>query len=262
MKDAGLSRERPVTVAGRFAAALRFLTVIPLPTRLGTSEEELTGATLFFPLVGLLIGGLTLVIVWGLGLLLPPMVTAVLAVGVLLSFSGGLHLDGLADSADGFFSSRPREQILEIMRDSATGVMGATAIFLLLLLKFSCLISLDDNLLPVILLMPIGGRTALLLMMAMLPYARSGGGLATLFYTSRSRLTALWGLLLFVVAAWFFGGGRGVAAVVAVILVALLFSWFCRVKIGGATGDTLGATCELAETVVALVFVVGIEITP
>ncbi len=247
---------------GRFAAAFRFLTIIPLPGALGTSERELAGALPFFPVVGLLLGAFAVPAAWMLSLLLPPMVMAVLVTFVLLAFSGGLHLDGLADTADGFFSSRPRERILEIMRDSATGAMGVIALVLLLVLKITCLASLSTSLLPVVFLMPLAGRTAILLMMGLLPYARTRGGLATLFYSRRSRAVALWALVLFAVAAGLTAGVRGGMAVLAVAFMVLLFGGFCRAKIGGATGDTLGAACELAEVVVALVFAVRFGVLP
>jgi len=247
-----------ISLIGRFAAALRFLTIIPLPGSLGTTEDELTGATSFFPLVGLLLGCIAVPLVWLLHLLLPPLVIAVLATLFLLAFSGGLHLDGLADTADGFFSSRPKEKILEIMRDSATGAMGVIAIVVLLLLKVACLASLDTNLLPVVLLMPLAGRTAILLMMALLPYARPQGGLATLFYSRRSRMVAICSFVFFSATALLLTGVQGGLAVLAVALLVALFSWFCQRKIGGATGDTLGASCELAEAAVAFAFVISL----
>ncbi len=244
--------------SGRFVAAFRFLTIFPLPGKLGTTKQELAGATPCFPLVGLLLGAIALPLVGLLQMLFPPAVTAVLTTLVLLAFSGGLHLDGLADTADGFFSSRPRERIFEIMRDSATGAMGVIALVVLLLLKTVCLSTLSASLLAAVFLMPIAGRTAILLMMAILPYARSQGGLATLFYSRRSKLVGLWSLVFFGVAAWLTAGIRGLAAVLAVGLLVIVFSWFCRAKIGGATGDTLGAACEMAETVVALVFAAAV----
>ncbi len=240
---------------GSFMAALRFLTILPLPGQLGTTERELAGGLPFFPLIGLLIGCLTVPVSWGMYLLFPPLVTALLATLILLAFSGGLHLDGLADTADGFFSARPRERILEIMRDSATGAMGVTALIMLLLLKVICLGSMSGKMLIFsVFLMPIAGRTAILLLMALLPYVRVQGGLGTLFYSRKSRLTAVWSLLFFAAMAWFTGGIRGAVAVLAVVLLTLLFALFCHRKINGATGDTLGAVCELSEAAVALVF--------
>lgn len=248
-----------IDTIGFFVAALRFLSVIPLSGNFGTSKEELGRAVPFFPLVGLLFSCIALPLAWGLSQILPPAVTGVLVVFILLSFSGGLHLDGLADTADGFFSARPRERILEIMRDSATGAMGVIALVLLLSLKVSCLASMKEQLFLAIFLMPLAGRSAILLLMALLPYARPEGGLGSLFKnsfaTKQARLRALAALLLFIGISWMAAGPQGILAVFAVLLITGIFALFCRQKIGGVTGDTLGAACELAEATVALVFV-------
>jgi adenosylcobinamide-GDP ribazoletransferase len=238
----------------RFLAALRFLTIIPIPGKRGHRESDLIASLPYFPLVGLLIGlgaaGLSLLF-W---FLFPPMLTAVLVVIILLGASGGLHMDGLCDSADGFFSSRPREQMLEIMRDSRVGAMGVMAIVLVLGLKISALTSLDNNSLPrTVLLMPLTGRCSLLILMAVLPYARLEGGLATLFYTRSAGVAAVWSVILLLLTGWLAAATAGVIACLAAIVFVLLFAVYCRAKIGGATGDTLGAGCELAEAAVALV---------
>lgn len=245
------------SLPGRFAAALRFLTIFPLPGKLGTTQEELAGSLLFFPLVGVLIGGITSALAGLLQLFFPPFVTAVLVTSALAVFSGALHLDGLADSADGFFSSRPRERILEIMRDSSTGAMGVLTLVLLILCKVSCLDALVTTrfLLPAVFLMPLAGRSAILLLMSFLPYARPDGGLATLFYSRNARFAAFWALALCIGLAAGLAGARGIAAVLAVVALVFFFSLYCQRKIGGATGDTLGAVSELAEAMVALVFV-------
>jgi len=248
-----------INTIGSFVAALRFLSIIPFAGSLGTNEEELTRSVPFFPLVGLLFACIALPLTWCLSLVLPPAVTAVLTVFILLAFSGGLHLDGLADTADGFFSARPRERMLEIMRDSTSGAMGVMALILLLSLKIACLASMNNQLLIAVFLMPIAGRVAILLLMAMLPYARAEGGLGSLFKdsfnTQQARLRALAALLVLSGLSWAAAGPQGILAVFAVLLMTALFALFCRHKIGGVTGDTLGAACELAEAVVALVFV-------
>ena len=246
-----------------FVAAVRFLTIIPLPGRFGSGSEELARAVPFFPLVGLLLGCVAVPIAWGLHTLAPPLATAVLLVFLLLSFSGGLHLDGLADTADGFFSARPREQMLKIMRDSATGAMGVIALVLVLVLKVACLSTMPGNTLVVsVFLIPIAGRIAILLLMGLLPYIRPEDGIGSVFstyYDNRHAMTmALAGLIAFGGTAWAAAGSRGVLAAFVVLLLPALFAVFCRRKIGGVTGDTLGAVCELTEAVVALVFVLRI----
>lgn len=241
--------------AGRFLAAVRFLTVFPWPSSRDFPGDHLRLCLVFFPAVGLVLGLLGGGAAFFLWTLLPGPVAAVVITLVLLSFSGALHLDGLADTADGFFSSRPREGILAIMRDSRTGPMGVIALVMLLLLKTTSLAGLDrDTAWRAVLLMPLTGRSAIVLMMALLPYARPEGGLATLFYTGRPGRAALAGGALSMVIAPAVAGTGGTGAILLAAGAVLLFSLFCSRKIGGATGDTLGAGCEIAETAAALSF--------
>lgn len=238
---------------GRCFAAFRFLTVFPLPTSLGLDPEDLPGSTLFFPVVGLVLGLLAAAgarLMWEV---FPPPAAAVLLTFLLLMFSGGLHLDGLADTADGFFSARDRPAILEIMRDSRIGVMGVAALFLVLSLKVSCLAVMDPRLvLRAALIMPLAGRCSLLLAMVLLPYVRPEGGLGTLFYSPHLRPAAAAGSIILFGVSGAVLGFRGLAAAVLVSAGAILFSGICRMKIGGATGDTLGAASEIGETVLLL----------
>jgi adenosylcobinamide-GDP ribazoletransferase len=239
-----------------FFAAIRFLTIIPVPGKIGTGESDLAGSLAMFPLVGLLIGALTGGIFCLVGPYLPQAVMAVLAVTLLLGFSGGLHLDGVADCADGFFSSRPREQMLEIMRDSRIGTMGVVALFLVLSLKVAALISVPkEEIWSMLILMPIAGRCSLPLMMAVLPYARPEGGLAAAFYERGAVLEAVWAAGLLMLSCWLLAGIIGLMIAPLVIVVVLLFCLYCKKMIGGATGDTLGADCEISEAVSAVCYV-------
>ena len=232
-------------------AAFRFLTIFPLPGRLGTSSDALARSTVFFPVVGLALGIFALAASWLATLVLPGPVASVLLVLVLLCFSGGLHADGLADTADGFFSARPREKILEILRDSRIGAMGVLALIMVLALKTASLAVLDQQaFFRASLLMPLLGRAAIVLTMAMLPYARSEGGLATLFYGRPVRRAALFALALAFVCCLALLGLDGLALVMAWLTLTGLFARLCKKKIGGATGDTLGAFCELSEALV------------
>ena len=243
-------------------AALRFLTILPFPGRFGTEQRDLAHAAPFFPVVGLVLGTLAALLAKLFFFLLSSLPAAVLSTFVLLAFSGGLHLDGLADTADGFFSARTRERILEIMKDSNIGTMGAIALIVVLLLKISCLASLpslDKQVLPAVFLMPLAGRTAILMLMALLPYVRQEGlGLlfAVYFHTTRGKLIALAGLIFSLLFAEALAGTQGIVAILAMSLLIFFFAMLCQRKIGGATGDTLGAACELAETTTLLVFAV------
>jgi len=234
-------------------AALRFLTIVPLPGAWGTSEEDLAGSTAFFPVVGLLLGLIAGAAAFGLSHLLPPWPATAAVVILLALFSGGLHVDGLSDTADGFMSSRPRERILEIMKDSRIGAMGALAIGSVLMLKTASLASLSlAGFWKAAVLMPLAGRCAIVIQMAALPYARPEGGLAAVFYRSRTWTPLVAATLLMVAVGWVLGGRAGVVAMGVVVAGTILFNALCRRKIGGATGDTLGASCEIGETLTAV----------
>jgi adenosylcobinamide-GDP ribazoletransferase len=237
----------------RFLAAIQFLTILPLPRGLSPDERALGGSLPFFPVVGLGIGAAVAASDWVLGLLFPVGVTSVLAVILLIAASGGLHLDGLADTADGFFSSRPRERILEIMRDSRTGPMGVAAIVCLVALKIALIASIaSPDRAWVLLLTPVAGRCALLIQMALLPYVRPEG-LARVFHRNRSLAHAPWALMFLIAAGGLAGGIPGLVAGGVSFLFALLFTAYVRQRIGGLTGDTLGAACEWTELAPALV---------
>jgi adenosylcobinamide-GDP ribazoletransferase len=237
----------------RFFAALGFLTVVPVPAGWSGGGRELSRCPPFFPPVGLLIGAAAAAWTWGLGRVLPAWPASVLTIIALIGVSRGLHLDGLSDTADGFLSSRPRERILEIMKDSHVGAMGVMAIVCVVLLKVAALGSLSEVVRwRAVLLMPVAGRCALVVSMAALPYARATGGLGALFYRGRSRLDAVWAVLFSGLAGSAVAGLAGLVAFGLSVVLTLLFAVYSYRKIGGATGDTLGAACELAEIVPAL----------
>jgi adenosylcobinamide-GDP ribazoletransferase len=175
-------------------------------------------------------------------------VTSVLAVILMIAASGALHIDGLADTADGFFSARPRDRILAIMKDSRSGPMGVVAIVCVVVLKIALIASVAG---PwrwwVLLLTPLAGRCAFLVHFALLPYVRPEGGLAGIFHRNRSRGHALWALAVLLIVGYLTGGVPGLIAGGCAFLTALLLAAYSFRRIGGLTGDTLGAACELTE---------------
>ena len=265
MADGGsaVEEQRPLRLALRFPlasllAGFRFLTIIPVPWGAEKDGRFFQASLLWFPLIGLVIGAAVAFPVALCGALLPPSVTAVFAMILLAGISGCLHLDGLADSGDGLLSARPREQALEIMRDSRSGAMGMVFLIFVILAKYAALSSLPLSvLLAAVIFMPMAGRTAILLSMALLPYARSGDGLGRLFYSPDKVTVAVLGLLFCGVVALLFASLQVALSVLfAVFLTVALFSFCCYGKFGGATGDTLGAVCELTEFAVAVSFAV------
>ena len=237
-------------------AAFRFLTIFPIPGAYGTDAEDLKGALLYFPVVGLVLGLLSGAAAWMAWNFLPAFVAAVIISFLLLSFSGALHLDGLADTADGFFSSRDRVRILEIMRDSRVGVMGVTALVMILLLKVSVFAGMENKMAAEAgFLAPVAGRSALVLMVFVLPYVRKESGLGTPFYFARNGWALVLALFLFLGSCIIVQGLAGLVAGSVVLVLIFFFSRLCQRKIDGATGDTLGASCELAETMMLFSFV-------
>ena len=236
-----------------FLAAIQFLTIIPVPGGQTVREADIERCAPFFPVVGLLIGCLVALFDHFISGLFPSFPAAVLTVLALLIITGGLHMDGLADTADGVFSVRARERMLEIMRDSRIGAMGVLAIVFIIALKIAALVPLPlPQRLAILVLMPIGGRFAMLLMLTALPYARKDGGLATLFIARRSWLNPVFAIIFLGAAGWFVGAWTGLVATLAAVVAAGLVSWYIYRKIGGFTGDTIGAASEITETVLAL----------
>jgi len=231
-----------------FFAALSFLTIVRIPSAWCGDEAELSRSLNWYALVGLLIGIFMALLDWVLCALLPgTLLPSALLVVTLIGVSGGMHLDGVADSADAFMSSRTRDAMLTIMKDSCIGAMGALSIACLLLLKFAALASLSAEVRwAVIILIPLAGRAAMVLPLVTLPYARPGG-LAELIQQQATPRHAWSAALLLLFSAMLLLHIHGFLIAAAVLLVTLLFGRYCRNKIGGFTGDTLGATCELAE---------------
>jgi adenosylcobinamide-GDP ribazoletransferase len=231
--------------------SLALLTVLPVgrrPLALPTGV-----AALAFPLVGGLIGGLLLGADWLLGRALPEAPRAALTVLAWAAVTGALHLDGLADTADGLMVPGDRTRRLQAMADPRVGAFGAVAVAGLLLLKWSALLGLEGRLrLGGLLLGPTLARAAVLLPMALLPPARSGG-MGALASHGLGLAVALLanGLLAALALLPFFPWGPALAlgAALACLGVGLL----ALRRLGGVTGDVLGAGIELAEaTVLAL----------
>ncbi len=240
-----------------FFSALSFLTPVRVPASWSGGERELARSLYYFPIVGLLIGGVAAAICFGLGRVLPPLAVAAFVVCALIAASRGLHVDGLSDTSDGLFSSRPREQMLVIMRDSHVGAMGVIAIVCVIVVKTALLASVDSGaaLWRMVLLMPVAGRCAMVTSMAVFRYARPEGGLATVFAVTGGRRWALliWPLVVIFSIGWLLAGLEGVVAAAASVVTGMLAGAYCRRRLGGYTGDTLGATNELVEIMPALV---------
>ena len=234
----------------KFFSAIGFLTIIPIPSRAISNDGK---QVLYFPLVGLLIGCLLCGIDQLLSLAPYPEIRIVGDVLFLAIISGALHLDGLADTADGFFSHQPREQILKIMKDSRIGVMGVLAILFCILLKLGGVSAIiySDSLIWLV-VAPALARTAQVIGLVFVNHIQSERTLAETFYQRGNFFLLLLCPLPFAIL-FFMDGVLGLVTLVifALVLSGLLF--YFKNKIGGITGDTLGATTEIIETLVLLI---------
>lgn len=226
-------------------AAIRFLTRLPVPAG-NLTEQDIGRSAVFFPVVGLLIGGILLGFYRFFSLIFPVPVARLLVLMSLVAISGAFHLDGLADTVDGFYGGKDREEVLRIMRDPHVGAMGAVAIVTILLLKTAAVVSLSEAFFRKgILIMPAVGRGATVVAL-MFPYARDGG-LGWLFAQHRSRLDPVAAAVLVSGAAIYAFGPEGVWAVLGSLAAAggvLGLAWR---RIRGVTGDVCGAVNEAAE---------------
>lgn len=247
----------------RFCIALGYFTRLPIPTWVGWSADELNRAARYFPLIGVGAGIIAATVLMAAAKLWSPAIAIVLSMTVTVLLTGAFHEDGLADSADGFGGGYTRERVLSIMQDSRIGSFGAIALILALLGKFVLLRDLSGHSLLVaatsLVIAHAASRAAALLVMAALPYAKPDE-------SSKARPVAEgigahdWGIGLgiglapLMLALTF--GAIAVSTVVAVLLAGgltlLLATRYFRRRIGGYTGDCLGAAQQVSELAIYL----------
>jgi adenosylcobinamide-GDP ribazoletransferase len=245
------------TVVRPFIFAWHFLTTIPLSrTHHEPTAPELAASMAWYPVIGLLIGSGLIMADLGLTVVLAPTVVNVLLIVLLVLFTRGLHQDGLADTLDGLAGGRTPAERLTIMRDPRIGAIGATGLFLSLILRYAGLMALPIDLrLPAVLCMPAMGRWAMVTLAWISPNARMEGGLAAPFLTHLSwRHVAMSTIVLTLGLIGGFGPIGAFLILMVGILVVLAGWWACRSWFGGITGDTLGAANEVIE-ILFLLFV-------
>lgn len=227
-------------------AAMQALTRIPVTIPFG--PDTLRDATRYMPLVGLGIGAVAATVFAAARTGLPPVPAALLAVAATLLLTGALHEDGLADATDGLGGGRTRTDALRIMRDSRIGVFGALALVLAIGTKAACIAALAHPA-PVLIAAAAASRFWAVLPPALLPYARDTGQAGGLAAPGIGNLViaGLVGL-----APLSLLGPRAAVALLIPGLVALAFGAYARRRLGGYTGDILGATQVLTELAVLL----------
>jgi len=238
----------------RFFIALGYFTRLPIPAWVGWSSAELNRATRYFPLVGLVVGGFSALVLWAALHFwqLPVAVLLSMLAGLLLT--GAFHEDGLADSADGFGGGWEKVKILSIMKDSRLGTYGAIAVLFALLLKFATLDLLGSQALLALPVIHALSRVPPLLIMAWMAYVREDDstrakpvaeGLGRTEWLTGSLLGAA--PLLAALGLGMLGPLRVAALLAGTFLAGLVCARYFRHRIGGYTGDALGAAQQVCE---------------
>jgi adenosylcobinamide-GDP ribazoletransferase len=231
-----------------YLLALSFLTALPIKINYEVSKEQMGRTLAFYPVVGLTLGLIIAGVAWAGDYFHLGLAGDTLTIVVLVALTAGLHLDGLMDTFDGLLSGRPREQKLEIMKDSNVGAMGAIVLACHLLLKISFLSVLFwPDKYGLLILMPAVGRWAMVYSIANYPYARKKPGLGSIFDQETGKENLWAATVLLVAACILLTGWQGLPVLVLTGLMVHFFTKAVAKSLGGQTGDTYGAAGEMAE---------------
>ncbi len=232
----------------RLGLALSFLTIIPVPRHRIADARELAKSMAWFPVVGLLLGGLLAGTALGLERFLPAPAGAALLVAVLTAATRALHLDGLADTLDGLGGGRTREDSLRIMKDHAVGAFGAAGLVVALILKYGLILSLlETGQVRFLLVFPVLSRAAMVLLAYLSPYAREEGGLGEAMATLTDGQTLGLAGGSAVLIAGLAGHWQGLAALAVAAAATWGLALYFKQRLGGVTGDVFGAVNEMME---------------
>lgn len=249
-----------------FLIGLQFLTRINIVKQSVWTEQSFGASVKYFPLVGAVLGIILAAILWAINFLTAgnlPLMTGALGFALMIILTGGIHCDGLMDSADGLFSGREREKILDIMKDSRAGAFGVVSMILVAAIDIATLTELARLscwwLVVGIYSAPIIGRLMMVVTIGAFPYARPEGlGKAFAKFTTRRTIilaaveaTLLLLPLIFVSEMFFLCAA---AATLIALVVTIKFARFSTEKIGGVTGDIYGAVTTLAELSALITF--------
>jgi adenosylcobinamide-GDP ribazoletransferase len=234
-----------------FLAALGFLTSIPVGKRV-MEGKSLAGSAVYFPLVGLVLGFILAGVDYGLGRVLPNLLTSAITVTALVLLTGALHFEGFVDSCDGLFGGHTRERRLEIMRTKNVGAYAVAGGVLLLILKFAAIASLshESTRFWVIVMFPMLSRWGMTLALSVFPYAREQG-LGTAFRGIKLNYIVVAGAIALIAAVIFVGLSGIILFAIATIIAILTGLWVTKL-LGGLTGDIYGAINELSEVTILI----------
>lgn len=233
----------PMTAVRHLSGAVSFLTILPVGRH---QDFNAADSVPYFPLAGLIIGALLVATDLVVASFWPQGAAALIDLIGLAVITGALHLDGVADTADGLYGQRSVDQALTIMKDSRVGAMGVVALVVVLAVKWVGLAGIGHHRLLVLLLIPAFARSAVIVAVRYLPYGRSDGGTGAAFFDRPPGLAQFGGLALVVLLSFLLGGYALFLLAGFALLVSGVLMYYRR-KTGCLTGDMLGALIEITE---------------
>ena len=239
--------------------ALGFLTIIPLPLNREVRPVDMGRSMACFPLAGAIIGGILAGMSAVLSIVLPRSVADFILIAALALITGGLHLDGLADTFDGLYGGKTREEALAIMKDSRVGAIGVVSLIFVIILKYITLLSVPVGLkYTALVVMPALSRWSMVLAAYLSGYARPTGGTGRDFIETVSPMSLLIATAFALITG--IGGLEWKGGLIILWIGGLTIIWviYFHRRLGGVTGDTLGAINEVNEAMV-LLFILGME---
>lgn len=231
--------------------SLQFLTRLPIKVSVDFNEKNIRNSIFFYPYIGALIGAIA-------GLIYLPIskysnnIASLFALLILIFLTGGLHIDGLSDTFDGFLSNRDKDKTMEIMKDSRIGAFGVLSIVILLLSKYIIISSFESNL-PLVLCLSLANSRLVVSRIISYKKVSRVGGLGELFHNSKpGKLIIISGLiyiaLIMIINVYY------IIPLLFTFIMGELFSKWSYEKIGGMTGDIYGAIIEIGDTLSLLAF--------
>lgn len=233
-------------------AAFQFLTVLPWSRTVTPTPEEIGRSTPFFPLVGFFLGLILVLCNRFLEPYLASEILSLIIVTLLILMTRALHLDGLGDTFDGLGAKGDRENALKAMRDSHIGVFGLLAVLIVVVLKFRAIELMEETREQGLLLAPVFGRWAMVVLAYRAVSAREGLGRIMVEHVRGHHLLLATAVTLVLVIA--FSGRVGLLITIGILLFTLSSRFYLHRRLGGVTGDTFGAVGELTETFSLVVF--------
>lgn len=231
--------------------AFQFFTRLPFKKNIDFNEKNIRTSIIFYPLVGAVIGLLAALIYYPLQYL-NKNIASLGALFILILVTGGLHLDGLSDTFDGFLSNRDKERVLEIMKDSRIGAFGVISIIMLVLSKYVIISSFDSGFELAVILSLANSRIVVSRIISNKRVARPGG-LGSLFHQSNPGKNIIFSMVIYLVILLFINPYFIIPLIINFIVAELFCNWSYK-KIDGMTGDTYGAIIEVGDTVSLLIF--------